>query len=143
MTPPNLSLLLIMICFWCTMWLVHRFLIKPVGAVLEERQGRIGQATQSWEATHQEYLAATARLEQEIQNAAREAARVRGEHRQQALERRQATLDRARAEADDRLGAALIGLDAQTTAARGELRASAAELARLFATRLLGRKVAS
>ena len=143
MTPPNLSLLLIMICFWCTMWLVHRFLIKPVGAVLEERQGRIGQATQSWEATHQEYLAATARLEQEIQNAAREAARVRGEHRQQALDRRQATLERARAEADDRLGAALIGLDAQTTAARGELRASAAELARLFATRLLGRKVAS
>ena len=143
MTPPNLSLLLIMICFWCTMWLVHRFLIKPVGAVLEERQGRIGQATQSWEATHQEYLAATARLEGEIQSAAREAARVRGEHRQQALERRQATLDRARAEADDRLGAALIALDAQTAAARGELQTSAAELARLFATRLLGRKVAS
>lgn len=143
MTPPNLSLLLIMICFWCTMWLVHRFLIKPVGAVLEERQGSIGQATQSWEATHQEYLAATARLEQEIQNAAREAARVRGEHRQQALDRRQATLDRARAEADDRLGAALIGLEAQTMAARGELQSSAAELARLFATRLLGRKVAS
>jgi F0F1-type ATP synthase membrane subunit b/b' len=104
-----------------------------------ERQGRIGQATQSWEATHQEYLAATARLEQEIQNAAREAARVRGEHRQQALDRRQATLDRA----DDRLGAALVALDGQTTAARGELQASAAELARLFATRLLGRKVAS
>jgi F0F1-type ATP synthase membrane subunit b/b' len=78
MTPPNLSLVLIMICFWCTMWLVHRFLIKPVGAVLEERQGGIGQATQSWEATHQEYLAATTRLELEIQNAAREAARVRG-----------------------------------------------------------------
>jgi F-type H+-transporting ATPase subunit b len=143
MTPPNLSLLLIMICFWCTMWLVQRFLIKPVGAVLEERQGRVDQATQSWEATHQEYLAATARLEAEIQSAAREAARVRGEHRQQALDRRQVTLDRARAEADDRLGAALIALDAQTAAARGELQASAAELARLFATRLLGRKVAS
>jgi F-type H+-transporting ATPase subunit b len=143
MTPPNLSLLLIMICFWCTMWLVHRFLIKPVGAVLEERQGGIGQATQSWETTHQEYLAATARLELEIQNAAREAARVRGEHRQQALDHRQATLDRARAEADDRLGAALIALDAQTTSARGELQARAAELARLFATRLLGRKVAT
>jgi F-type H+-transporting ATPase subunit b len=143
MTPPNLSLLLIMICFWCTMWLVHRFLIKPVGAVLEERQGRIGQATQSWEATHQEYLAATARLEAEIQDAAREAARTRGERRQRALDDRQATLDRAHAEADDRLGAALIALDAQTAAARGELQASAAELARLFATRLLGRRVAS
>jgi len=143
MTPPNLSLLLIMICFWCTMWLVHRFLIKPVGAVLEERRGRIGQATQSWEATHQEYLAATARLEAEIQNAAREAARVRGEHRQQALDRRQATLDGARAEADDRLGAALGALDAEANAARRELQASAAQLARRFATRLLGREVAS
>jgi F-type H+-transporting ATPase subunit b len=143
MTPPNLSLLLIMICFWCTMWLVHRFLIKPVGAVLEERRSRVSQATQGWETTHQEYLAATARLEAEIQNAAREAARVRAEHRQQALDRRQQTLDRAREEADDRLGAALIALDGEATAARSELQARAGELARLFATRLLGREVAS
>jgi len=143
MTPPNLSLLLIMICFWCTMWLVHRFLIRPVGAVLEERQGRIGEAATKWESTQQEHLAATERLEAELQSAAREAARIRGVHRQRALDIRQTILERARSDADDRLGAALAALDAEATAVRSELQARAGELARLFATRLLGRKVAS
>jgi len=143
MTPPNLSLLLVMICFWCTMWLVHRFLIRPIGGVLEQRQGRIDQAAMKWQSTHQEYLSATERLEVEMQNAAREAARVRGEHRQRAVDTRRASLETARAAADDRLGAALVALDGEATAARGELRAHADELARQFATRLLGRKVAS
>jgi F0F1-type ATP synthase membrane subunit b/b' len=143
MTPPNLSLLLVMICFWCTMWLVYRFLVRPIGGVLEQRQGRVDQAAMQWQSTHQEYLSATERLEVEMQNAAREAARVRGEHRQRALDTRQASLETARAAADDRLGVALVALDGEATAARGELRAHADELARQFATRLLGRKVAS
>ncbi|HOC42939.1 MAG TPA: ATP synthase F0 subunit B [Thermoanaerobaculales bacterium] len=143
MTPPNLSLLLVMICFWCTMWLVHRFLIRPVGEVLEERRGRIGDAAARWEATHREYLAATERLEGELQNAARAAAVLRGGHRQRALDSRQAALERARSEADDRLGHALATLDAESAAARTELQARAGELARLFAARLLGREVAS
>jgi F0F1-type ATP synthase membrane subunit b/b' len=143
MTPPNLSLLLIMICFWCTMWLVHRFLIRPIGGVLEQRQGHIDQAAMKWQSTHQEYLSSTERLGVEMQNAAREAGRVRGEHRQRALDARQASLEAARTAADDRLGAALVALDNEATTARGELRVHADGLARQFATRLLGRKVAS
>ena len=141
MTPPNLSLLLIMICFWLTMWLVYRFLIRPIGEVLAERKGRIDSAQDRFETTHNEYLAATDRLELEVQEAARGAARVRAEHRQQALERRQRSLDGARADADDRLRAALAELDTDTAAARTELRERAEGLARLFATELLGRKV--
>ena len=141
MTPPNLSLLLIMICFWLTMWLVYRFLIRLIGEVLAERKGRIDIAQDRFETTHNEYLAATDRLELEMQEAARGAARVRTEHRQQALEHRQRTLDGARADADDRLRAALAELDRDTATARTELRERAEGLARLFATELLGRKV--
>ena len=128
MTPPNLSLLLVMICFWCTMWLVHRFLIRPVGEVLEERRGRIGDAAARWEATHREYLAATERLEGELQNAARAAAVLRGGHRQRALDSRQAALERARSEADDRLGHALATLDAIEKDPVGILQETAAAL---------------
>jgi len=141
MTPPNLSLLLIMICFWLTMWVVYRFLIRPVGTVLAERQGRIDGASARWQSTHDEYLASTERLEVEMQEAARAAAKVRAEHRQRALDARQATLDAARGDADDQLRAALAELEVEAERARNELRSRADQLAQLFATQLLGRKV--
>jgi F0F1-type ATP synthase membrane subunit b/b' len=143
MTPPNLSLLLIMICFWLTMWLVYRFLIRPIGAVLADRQGRIDTAANSWQSTHDEYLSATDRLELEMQEAARAAARVRADFRQRAQDERQKALDEARASADHQLRVALDELDGDASAARTELRGRADTLAALFATQLLGRKVSS
>jgi len=142
MTPPNLSLIFVMICFWITMWLVYRFLIQPVGAVLADRKGRIDTAAEKWESTNQDYLSATQRLEREMAEAAQDASRVRGEFRQQAMDRRQATLEDARDAADEKLQAALDSLDTDTTSARQELRQRAGELAREFAARLLDRKVA-
>ena len=143
MSPPNLSLIFVMICFWITMWLVYRYLIQPIGGVLADRKGRIDAAADRWEATHQQYLDATARLERETEEAAREAGRVRAEYRQQALDRRQKTLDEARSVAEAKLDAALEELEAATTTARQDLGVRARELARLFAARLLDRKVAS
>ncbi len=141
MSPPNLSLIFIMICFWITMWLVYRFLIQPVGAVLAERKGRIDGAAAKWQATNQQYLDATTRLEQETQEAAQEAGLVRAEYRQQALDRRQKTLEEARSVADGKLETALEQLEAETDTARQDLHTSARELAQLFAARLLDREV--
>jgi F-type H+-transporting ATPase subunit b len=143
MSPPNLSLIFIMVCFWVAMWLVYRFLIQPVGGVLAERKGRIDGAAAKWEDTNQQYLDATARLESETEDAAREAARVRAEYRQQALDRRQKALEESRSVADDRLGTALDELESATATARQELRDRARELAKVFASRLLDRKVTS
>ena len=39
--PPNLSLLLIMACFWMVFFLVWRLLVKPLGVVIDERDTRI------------------------------------------------------------------------------------------------------
>ncbi len=143
MSPPNLSLVLIMICFWLTMWLVYRYLIGPVGQILAERQRRLDESQATWDATNADYLAATERLERELETAARAAAEVRNEHRQQALEARQHKLEAARRAADQRLGQALGELDAAATDARTELRDRARELAVMFARQLLGREVRS
>ena len=132
-----------MICFWITMWLVYRYLIQPIGGVLADRKSRIDGAADRWEATHQQFLDATARLERETEEAAREAGRVRAEYRQQALDRRQQTLEEARSVAEAKLAAALEELEAATTTARQDLSTRARELARLFAARLLDRKVTS
>jgi F-type H+-transporting ATPase subunit b len=143
MTPPNLSLIFIMVCFWVTLWIVYRFLIRPVGAVIDERGRRIDDAQQEWSAKNEEYLAAVARVEEEVAAAAKEAAQIRAEARQHAMDDRQATLEAARARADERLADVLTALDKDTEAARTDLRRRAEELARLLAGRLLGRELAS
>ncbi len=141
MTPPNLSMLFIMVCFWVAYWLVKRYLIGPVGRVVDERTRRIDGAEAQYTAKHEESLAATARIEAELEDAAREAGRIRAAHRQQAMESRQERLDAARRTADARLGEAIESLDREADGARDELRRRAAELARLLAGRLLEREV--
>jgi F-type H+-transporting ATPase subunit b len=143
MTPPNLSLIFVMICFWMTFWLVQKFLIGPVGQVLAERKHRISTATETWEAKHAEFEAAIAKVEEQFDVAAREAAKVREDLRRQANESRQQMLASAREQADARLDEAMTQLDQQATTARNELREHARELAALFATQLLERKVTS
>ena len=96
MQPPNFSLVIVMVCFWLTFWLVQKFLLKPVGAVLAERSRRIDGAENEWQSKHQEYLDETARLETELEEAAKAAAKVRNDYQQKALDRRQATLDARR-----------------------------------------------
>lgn len=141
MSPPNASLILIMVCFWVTFWLVQRYLIRPIWGVMSERKDRIDSAQQAWKAKNQEHLAATARLESELEDAAREAARVRGEQRQKAQDERQQRIAQARLEADGRLQTALDELRGDAEAARAELRKRAGELAGLLAGQLLGREV--
>jgi len=143
MTPPNWSLVLIMICFWVTFWLVQRYLVRPIARVMAERKGRIVGAEREWAGKHEAYLSATARLESELEEAARQAARVRSEQRQLAQEERQKLLDTARADAEQRLDGALRGIERDADAARDELRARAEALGRAFAERLLGRELAS
>jgi F-type H+-transporting ATPase subunit b len=132
-----------MVCFWMTLFLVQRFLIRPVGAVVDDRQLRLDEAQQEWAAKNEEHLAAVAQVEDELGTAAREAGRIRGEARQEAMDKRQKGLADARARADERLVAVLDGLEREADAARAELRRQAEDLARLLAGRLLGREMAS
>jgi len=142
MSPPDLSLIFIMVCFWVTLWIVHRFLIRPVGTVIGERRRRIDDAQQEWSAKNEEYLAAVSHVEDEVSTAAKDAAKIRADARQHAMDERQAALDQARARADERLLDVLDTLDKDAEAARSDLRGRAEELARLLASRLLGRELA-
>ena len=143
MSPPNASLVLIMVCFWMTLWLVQRFLIRPVSAVLDDRRRRIDGAKQEWSARNEEYLAAVARIEDQVLNAARDASKSRAEARQRAMDARQTAMETARARADERLTSVVDDLDKDAQAARGDLRHRAEELARLLAGRLIGREMSS
>lgn len=143
MPELNFSIVFIMVCFWLTLWLVHRFLIVPTRGVIEERTGRIDGAEKEWAAKNAELEAATKRLQDEIDEAARGAARTRDTFRQEAQEARQARLDAAREQADRQLKTALGELAHDAESARAELQAQAEKLAAGLAGRLLGREVVS
>ena len=141
MTPPNLSIILIMLCFWLTLWLVNRFLIRPVNTVLEQRHERIDGAEKAWTAKNEELLSATARIEDELVEAARAAATTRETYRDGAHQDKQQNLDTARKEAEKQLESALEGLSRDADKARIELRERAETLSRELTQRLLGREV--
>jgi F0F1-type ATP synthase membrane subunit b/b' len=142
MTPPNLSLLLIMGCFWVAYLIIRSFLLGPIAAVTTERKRRLDDAEATWSTKHEEYRAATERLESELEEAARGASQRRAEVRKQALSSRQDRLTAARSEADQRLQAALDRLGGDARAARDDLRQRAATLAGELASHLLEREVA-
>ena len=142
MTPPNLSLLLIMGCFWLAYLVIRRLLLNPIAEVTDERQRRLDDAEATCSAKHDEYTTATQRLETELEDAARSASQHRAEVRKQALSERQDHLQGAHEEADQRLEGALQTLDRDAQAARDELRRRAGTLAGVLASHLLEREVA-
>ncbi len=142
MNPPNASLLLVMACFWAAYFVIDRFLLRPVGEVMAERQRRVEEAEATWSAKREEYRSATARLEAELDEAAREAARRREALRAEAERERSERLEAARAEASARLERALEELARDAETARTALREEAGRLAALMASKVLGREVA-
>lgn len=141
MTPPNLSLLLIMGCFWLAYVVIRRSLLNPIAEVTEERQRRLDHAEETWATKHDEYTTATQRLEREFEDAARSASQHRAEVRKEAQSRRQEQLQAAHEAADKRLQQALETLDRDADGARDELHRRAQTLAAELASHLLEREV--
>lgn len=141
MTPPNLSILMIMICFWLTLWLVKRYLITPILGVLNERSSRIETAIVGWQQQQEALRLAGERLEKELGEAARGAAARRLERRQEATQLREQRLAGAQERAGERLTAAIEGLAKDAEKARAELKSRAEGLAVELAGRLLGREL--
>lgn len=142
MTPPNLSLVAIMVCFWIAYWVIQKLLLQPVSRVTAERQRRLDDAESVWAAKSDAYSRAIEKLQHRMENAAREASRHRTAARESALAERQERLDRAHAAAQERLDGALKELEHEAAAASRELEGSARELAQLLASHLLEREIA-
>jgi len=132
---------MIMICFWLTLWLVNRYLIVPIQGVLDERSSRIDGATQGRLDQQEALRAATERLEEELSDAARNAAALKAGKRQEAISAREARMAEARGKADKKLSQAVRTLAEDAEKARLELRSQAEALAAELAGRLLGREL--
>jgi F-type H+-transporting ATPase subunit b len=141
--PPNLSLLLIMACFWLVYLLVRTQFVGPLGAVIDERERRIRAARETLKAAQDRAAAAIAGCERELATAAAEASKMRAAMRAEGEVARRARLEEVRARAAERLLVLAHDLDQAAGAAREELRQRAESLARELAERLIGRRLAS
>jgi F0F1-type ATP synthase membrane subunit b/b' len=138
---PNYSLLLVMACFWLVFLLVSTQLVRPLGRLLEEREGRIEGARQAHERARTELTEAMARCDREVASAAAEAQKERATLRAAGEAARRARLDEARAQVQARLSKLGAELDEASLAARAVLRKRGAELARELASRVAGRSI--
>lgn len=125
--------------FLVLVWILSRFLFRPVSAMLAQRQAAAHAALDEAEAARAEAQASRAREEEaEKALAADRAARI-ARAQADAEATRARLLDEARAQADATRATALAGLEAKRVEQSRALEAQAAELATEIAARLMAR----
>ena len=142
MQLPDLSLVLVVIIFWTAYVVLRKYLLRPLGAVLSERERRVEEARASSEAALERQREVAVDLDRRLTEARREALAHREAVRAAAADRRQALLEEAREKARAAAAEAQAGLEREVAAARGQLGAEARAIAAEIASYALGRKVA-
>ena len=138
---PDLSLLAVMAIFIATYFVVSRFLVRPVMAVIESREHETQGALEVYEAAMARFNEATAKMEERLHAAKREAGDLRERFRAEAAAHRNALLEKTNAEAETIVSEADTQLSRDVAAARETIVRDSESLARLAAERILGRPV--
>jgi F-type H+-transporting ATPase subunit b len=138
---PDLSLFAVMVIFIATYFVVSRFLVRPVMAVIESREHETQGALEVYEAAMARFNEATAKMEERLHIAKREAGDVRDRFRAEAAAHRSALIEKTSAEAEKILSEADAQLTRDVAAARETIVRDSESLARLAAERILGRPV--
>jgi F0F1-type ATP synthase membrane subunit b/b' len=141
--PPNLSLLLIMACFWVVYLLVRTQFLKPLGMLLDQREKQVREAREGHASAQQMLQEAIARCERELAQTASDAQKQRASLRAAGEAVRRQRIEAARTQGQERLAAVAEELEQAVQQAREVIRTRARELSRSLAERLLGRRVAA
>jgi F-type H+-transporting ATPase subunit b len=142
MQLPDLSLLLVMLIFWATFVVLKVFVLKPLGAILEERERAVSGATAALSAALDQEKETLAGIDRRLTEARKEALAARQAARTDANAKRQAMLDDARAKAHAAVAEAQAKLDGEISVARSDLAKNARTTAGEIASLALGRRIA-
>jgi F-type H+-transporting ATPase subunit b len=140
---PNVSVILILAIFFATLWVLNRFLFRPVSAILDERQSDAENAERTLAGAEEKFRAAAAKIEGDLALARREALRVREESRAAGRRQREAQVEAAKAETAGRLDAAARELEAEARRTREELPSKISAIVSALVEKVLGRKAAA
>jgi len=138
---PDLSLLAVMAIFFATYFVVSRFFVRPIVAVLDSREHETQSALELYEAAMGRFNEAAAKMEERLHIAKREAGDLRERFRAEAAAHRQSLIEKTNAEAETVVKDADAQLTRDVTVAREKIVRESEALARLAAERILGRPV--
>jgi F-type H+-transporting ATPase subunit b len=140
---PDVTLLYVMFAFIVSYAVLKRFLFRPLGAILEEREQEERAAARIHGESLRELERAVAEGEARLALARREALKEREALRGQGLARFEQLLDQAREKASASVDAASRTIETEAARAASDLPARARSLAVELAEKILGRKLAA
>ena len=138
---PDYSLLAILAIFIINYFVVKTFLLKPINEVLEARALETRTANAAYEQSMARFSEETAKMEERLHIAKREAAAVREKFRAEAAAHRSSVIEKTSGDAKAIVSEADASLTTATTEARDKIVRESETLARLAAERILGRPV--
>lgn len=138
---PDPSLLAIIVIFLLNYLVVRKFFLEPVNNVLEARETETRTADKLYEESLSRFNEATAKMEQEIHAAKREASQLRERARAEAGTQRHGMIEKTAGEAKQIVAEADARLSTDVKEAREKIVRESESLARLAAERILGRTV--
>jgi F-type H+-transporting ATPase subunit b len=137
----NVTVLIQAINFLILIFLLSRFLFKPLAKFLADRSAGIEKSLAEAKAAHEAAAKAQAEYQAQMREAQREIAAIREQGQREVEAERQRLLQASRAEADRLVGNAKAEIEAETKRAKAGLREEAAGIALAVAERLLGRTI--
>lgn len=137
----NVTVLIQAINFLILIFLLSKFLFKPLAKFLADRSAGIEKSLAEAKAAHESAAKAQAEYQVQMREAQREIAAVREQGQREVEAERQRLLQASRAEADRLVGQAKAEIEAETKRAKAGLREEAAGIALAAAERLLGRTI--
>jgi F0F1-type ATP synthase membrane subunit b/b' len=138
---PDLSLLAVLAIFIATSIVVRRFFVRPILAIIESREHDQRGALEVYEKAMAQFNEATAKMEEQLHLAKRQAGEVRERYRAEAASYRNAKVEETTAAASSMISEADAQLGRDVAAARNKIVRESESLARLAAERILGRPV--
>jgi len=140
---PDVTLLYVMFAFIVSYAVLKKFLFRPLGAILEQREEEELAAARIHDESLRELERAVAEGEARLALARREALKDREALRGQGLARFEQLLDQAREKASASVDAASRTIETEAARAASDLPARARSLAVELAEKILGRKLAA
>ncbi len=137
----NVTILIQAINFLILIFLLSKFLFKPLTKFLADRSAGIAQSLAEAKAAHEAAAKAQEEYQARIRETQREIAAIREQGQREAEAERQRLLKASRDEAERLVGHAKAEIEAETKRAKAALREEAAGIALAAAERLLGRSV--
>lgn len=138
---PDLSLFVVMAIFIVNYFVVARFFVRPINAVLDEREHDARTSQEAFEGAMAKFNEAAMRMEEKLHIAKREAGAVRDRFRSEANAHRSSVLDRTTKEAESMVREADEHLNKDVVEARDKIVRESESLARMAAERILGRAI--